>query len=102
MVGTEPLGQDSVPPEFAVQRLGARQVTLGPSESGSSGVDGCGTARPVGLSSGARPCHADLGVPEPETEVVCFFVLFCFVFLPFLGPLLWHTEVPRLGVLSEL
>ena len=28
--------------------------------------------------------------------------LFCFVFLPFLGPLLWHMDVPRLGVESEL
>ena len=25
-----------------------------------------------------------------------------FFFLPFLGPLLWHIEVPRLGVQSEL
>ena len=32
-----------------------------------------------------------------------FFVLFYFfVFLPFLGPLPRHTEVPRLGVKSEL
>ena len=27
---------------------------------------------------------------------------FFFVFLPFLGPLPWHMEVPRLGVQSEL
>ena len=33
--------------------------------------------------------------------IFCF--LFCFfVFLLFLGPLLWHMEVPRLGVQSEL
>ena len=25
-----------------------------------------------------------------------------FFFLPFLGPLMWHMEVPRLGVESEL
>ena len=31
---------------------------------------------------------------------VCLFV--CFVFLPFLGPLPRHMEVPRLGVESEL
>ena len=31
-----------------------------------------------------------------------FFFFFLFVLLPFLGPLLWHTEVPRLGVQSEL
>ena len=30
-----------------------------------------------------------------------FIYLFIFVFLPFLGPL-WHLEVPRLGVESEL
>ena len=27
---------------------------------------------------------------------------FFLVFLPFLGPLPWHMEVPRLGVKSEL
>ena len=31
-----------------------------------------------------------------------FIYLFNFVFLPFLGLLLWHMEVPRLGVKSEL
>ena len=31
-----------------------------------------------------------------------FFVCVCFVFLPFLGPLPWHMEVPRLVVESEL
>ena len=31
-----------------------------------------------------------------------FIYLFIFVFLPFLGPLLRHMEVPRLGVQSEL
>ena len=31
-----------------------------------------------------------------------FLFLFSFVFLPFLGPLLQHMEVPRLGVESEL
>ena len=28
--------------------------------------------------------------------------LFVFVFFPFLGPLPWHMQVPRLGVESEL
>ena len=32
---------------------------------------------------------------------VCLFVWFGFVFLPFLGLLPWHMEVPRLGVQSE-
>ena len=37
-----------------------------------------------------------------KSILICFsFVLF-FVFLPFLGPLLRHMEVPRLGVESEL
>ena len=31
-----------------------------------------------------------------------FFLIFFFVFLPFLGLLPWHMEVPRLGVQSEL
>ena len=35
---------------------------------------------------------------KSSTIWFCFF----FVFLPFLGPLPWHTEVPRLGVKSEL
>ena len=30
------------------------------------------------------------------------YVFFIFVFLPFLGLPLWHMEVPRLGVKSEL
>ena len=31
-----------------------------------------------------------------------FFSFFFFCLLPFLGPLLWHMEVPRLGGESEL
>ena len=31
-----------------------------------------------------------------------FFVRLFFVFLPFLGPLPWYMEVPRLGIESEL
>ena len=38
--------------------------------------------------------HEDMGF-------FCF-VLFCFVFLLFLGPLPRHMEIPRLGVQSEL
>ena len=34
------------------------------------------------------------------TTLILFY--FIFVFLPFLGPLPWHMEVPRLGVESEL
>ena len=34
--------------------------------------------------------------------VLGFFCFLFFVFLPFLGPLLGHMEVPRLGVESEL
>ena len=33
--------------------------------------------------------------------LLLFFVVVV-VFLPFFGPLPWHTEVPRLGVQSEL
>ena len=42
--------------------------------------------------------------PEPQWQLIfLFFVyLFIFVFLPFLGPLPRHMEVPRLGVESEL
>ena len=32
----------------------------------------------------------------------CCFFFFFLVFLPFLGPLPWHMEVPRLGAKSEL
>ena len=31
-----------------------------------------------------------------------FIIFYFFVFLPFLGLFLWHMEVPRLGVKSEL
>ena len=40
-----------------------------------------------------------LFIPEP---LFCFFCFCFFVFLPFLEPLPWHMEVPRLGVKSEL
>ena len=33
-----------------------------------------------------------------NSEPYLFIYLFIFVFLPFLGPLPWHMEVPRLGV----
>ena len=33
---------------------------------------------------------------------ILFYFIYLFVFLPFLGPLRRHTEVPRLGVESEL
>ena len=46
---------------------------------------------------GPRPCHSCKdSVPGQET------FSFFFVFLPFLGPLPRHVEVPRLGVQSEL
>ena len=35
---------------------------------------------------------------SPYKKIIIFF----FVFLPFLGPLPQHMEVPRLGVQSEL
>ena len=38
------------------------------------------------------------GLLDKHTEINDFF----FVFLPFLGPLPRHMEVPRLGVQSEL
>ena len=38
-----------------------------------------------------------LSMQEKYFFVFCF-VLFCFLFLPFLGPLLQHMEVPRLRV----
>ena len=39
--------------------------------------------------------------PLSWTEAAFIYFLFIFVFLPFLGPLPRHTEVPRLGVESE-
>jgi len=35
---------------------------------------------------------------DPSSCFFSFFFLFFFVFLPFLEPLPWHMEVPRLGV----
>ena len=49
-------------------------------------------------------CQPDIS-PEPEQLDMgntFFFFVFCFVFLPFLGLLPWHREVPKLGVQSEL
>ena len=38
-----------------------------------------------------------------EKEIILFYYYYYyFLFLPFLGPLLQHMEVPRLGVESEL
>ena len=46
----------------------------------------------------------DITLKEGTRAVVvktahAFTFFFFFVFLPFLGPLLWHMKVPRLGVL---
>ena len=41
-------------------------------------------------------------VYEGELSSEVFHIFFFFVFLPFLGPLPRHMEVPRLGVQSEL
>ena len=43
-----------------------------------------------------------VGPNHALTGVFIFIVFFIFVFLPFLGPLLRHMEVPGLGVESEL
>ena len=57
--------------------------------------------------------NTDVGISRPVfylfiyffiTQFYLIYFLFFnfFVFLPFLGPLPWHMEVPRLGVESEL
>ena len=57
-------------------------------------------------SSGSKHSDKRMFISDPAPPVtglvffVCLFV--CFVFLPFLGPLPRHVEVPRLGVESEL
>ena len=45
---------------------------------------------------------SDLSLLVYRNAIDFFFLFFSFVFLPFLGPLPWHMEVPRLGVESEL
>ena len=54
----------------------------------------------------ANPVAPPLELPDTDfcMEIIflLFIYLFIFVFLPFLGPLLRHMEVPRLGVESEL
>ena len=42
-----------------------------------------------------------LGAPPILVRMILLCVCVC-VCLPFLGPIPWHTEVPRLGVQSEL
>ena len=41
-------------------------------------------------------------LPLDSADRKHFLFFFFFVFLPFLGLLLWHMEVPRPGVHSEL
>ena len=50
----------------------------------------------AGLASFRQVVHLML------VGIFLLFFFFFFVFLPFLGPLLRHMEVPRLGVQSEL
>lgn len=42
------------------------------------------------------------GIILRSSLLLLFFFVFCFVFLPFLEPLLWHMDILRLGVESEL
>ena len=44
--------------------------------------------------------HASLGFFMLSTYTYSF--LFIYLFFVFLGPFLWHMEIPRLGVESEL
>ena len=53
------------------------------------------------LFSRVSPLGSKMQEPWPYFVCVCVCVCVC-VFLPFLGPLPWHMEVPRLGVQSEL
>ena len=46
--------------------------------------------------SGSNPCL--LSNLSCCSWILFSFLFFFLVFLPFLGPLLWHMEVPRLGV----
>ena len=48
-------------------------------------------------TSQVRYPRATMGTPD-----VLIYLFIYFIFLPFLGLLLWHTEVPRLGVELEL
>ena len=58
------------------------------------------------LFMGFRGRFLSPGSPLPRGQIhvvevggIYSFFFFClFVFLPFLGPLLWHMGVPRLGV----
>ena len=38
------------------------------------------------------------GIFANKIIIIIIIIIIIFVFLPFLGPLLWHMEVPRLGV----
>ena len=71
-------------------------------------VPGPGAAMPYPLTYCAGPGRAP-GPPQrqarsllhcttvgtPELVFIYLFILIFFVFLPFLGPLPWHMEVPR-------
>ena len=51
-------------------------------------------------AAGAVALREGLGAARvlEESSALFFSFFFFFVFLPFLEPLLWHIEVPRLGV----
>jgi len=45
----------------------------------------------------------EFDISQTQTQEGCdLLFFFFFVFLPFLGLLPWHMEIPRLGVQSEL
>ena len=53
------------------------------------------------LLHGAK-CSSFSATTSLFSESGCFLLLLLFVFLAFLGPHLWHMDVPRLGVKLEL
>ena len=59
----------------------------------------CGAG--VGVESWADSLGSRNSVDHPRNWV-CGFFIFIFIFFSFLGSHLWHREVPRLGVESEL
>ena len=52
----------------------------------------------VEVAGGPPKKQCQLLVSEPWFPPLFFLSFIVFVFLPFLGPLPWHVEVPRLGV----
>ena len=68
----------------------------------SHSTNGHGTCRAMPYILGTMTKDMLPSVIKVDLFIFILFYFIFLVFLPFLGALLWHMEVPRLGVESEM